>query len=154
MSRYDKYDPKVGGFRARLAADFAYTASNPDYSHADLDKLFAMGINATGQVGKFGTGTFPQFCGVMILTKPFAAGDVVDIMTDGEIVELLDAEILPASTLAGGQALYADFSLTTGQLAGAAQKAISDFYVGRTVEISSTGKARLVVRCSFNAEVA
>ena len=151
MSRYDKYDPKVGGFRARLAADFAYTATNPDYAHADLDKLFAVGMNTTGQIGKAGVTGFVNFVGVMVLTKPKAAGDVVDIMTSGEIVELIDAEILAGDLLSGGQALYASpATTTTGQLTAVATA--GNFYVGRTAEINSTtGRARLVVRSMFRA---
>lgn len=152
MSRFDKYSGVTGGFRARLAADFAYTANNPDRTHADLDKVFAMGMNSTGQVVKFGTGGNTEFCGVMVLTSPKAAGDVVDIMTAGEIVELVDAEILAANVLAGGQRLYADLALgVVGQLTNA--KAAGDYYVGRTAEINTTtGRARLIVRCQFVAE--
>jgi hypothetical protein len=148
MSRYDKYDGKSGGFRARLAADFAYTASNPDYAHVDLDKTFAVSLNSTGQVVKFGSGN-TNFVGVMILTKPKAAGDVVDVMTDGEIVELLDVEILSTDVLAGGVSLFADVSVADGKLA--MTSAAGDYYVGKTVEISTTGKARLVVRCGNRA---
>jgi hypothetical protein len=149
MSRYDKYDPKTGGSRAYLAANFGYTGGVPDFKHADLGKLFAVGVNASGQVGKFGSAGFTGFAGVMILTRPKAAGDVVDYMTDGDIIDLVDAEILAADTLAAGQRLYADVSTTTGQLT--AVKAAGDFYVGRTMEMLATG-ARLVVRCMFVAE--
>ena len=144
MSRYDKYDPMTGGFRAPLLANFAYTASLPDRKHADLGKLFAVALDNTGKISKFGSG-FPLFAGVMILTSPMAAGDMVDVMTDGEITDLIDAEILAVNTLGPGQALYGDVSLTTGQLTSV--KAAGDFYVGRTVETS-----RLIVRCSFNTE--
>lgn len=144
MSRYDKYDPMTGGFRAPLAANFAYTASLPDKTHADLSKLFAVALNGSGQVVKFGSAA-TAFAGVMILTRPMAAGDIVDVMTDGEIVELVDAEILAADTLGTGQALFADVSLATGQLVGQSNAA-GDFYVGRTVE-----SQRLIVRCEFIA---
>lgn len=147
MSRYDKYEPYAGGFRAPLAADFAYTASNPDKNHADLSKLFAVAENASGQIVKFGSAA-TAFVGVMILTEPKSAGTPVDIMTDGQIVDLVDAEILAADTLAAGQALYADVSTATGQLTSVS--AAGDFYVGRTVEFASA-MARLVVRCQFRA---
>lgn len=147
MSRYDKYDGKTGGFRARLAADFAYTASNPDYLHVDLDKTFAAGLSTTGLVGKFGA-SFPTFCGLLILTRPKAAGDVVDIMTAGEIVELLDAEILAADVLTAGTKLYADPAVNTGVLT---KVATANRSVGFTVELNATtGKSRLVVRCSIS----
>lgn len=76
MARYDKYDPYVGGFRAPLAADWL---------SADLNKPFGVGLNAQGQVVK-GNGT-TGIQGVLILTKALKAGDIVDIMTAGEIVE-------------------------------------------------------------------
>jgi hypothetical protein len=143
VSRYDKYDPMSGGFRAPLAANVGYTASAPDKNHADLNKLFAVAENASGQIVKFGSAA-TAFAGVMILTRPMAAGDIVDVMTDGEIVELVDAEILAGDTLGAGQALFADVSTATGQLA--ATSAAGDFYVGRTVELT-----RLIVRCEFIA---
>lgn len=147
MSRYDKYDPMSGGFRAPLAANFGYTASVPDKTHADLNKLFAVSLNGSGQIVKFGSGA-TGFAGVMVLTRPMAAGDIVDTMTDGEVVELADAEILSSDTLGTGQALFADVSVATGQLA--ATSATGDFYVGRTVEMIG-GLARLIVRCEFIA---
>lgn len=143
MSRYDKYENMGGGFRAPLAANFGYTASVPDKAHADLNKLFAVAENASGQIVKFGSAA-TAFVGVMVLTRPMAAGEIVDTMTDGEIVELVDAEILAADTLGSGQALFADVSTATGQLT--AVSAAGDFYVGRTVESS-----RLIVRCGFRA---
>lgn len=147
MSRYDKYDPMSGGFRAPLAANFGYTSGSPDKKHADIGKLFAVAENASGQIVKFGSGA-TAFVGAMILTLPKAAGDIVDIMTDGEIVDLADAEILAADTLGTGQALYADVSVATGQLTSVS--AAGDFYVGRTVEMIN-GLARLVVRCQYRA---
>lgn len=143
MSRYDKYDPYSGGFRAPLAADFGYTAGNPDKAHADLSKLFAVAENASGQIVKFGSGA-TNFVGVLILTEPKAATNYVDVMTDGEIVDLVDAEILAADTLAAGQKLFADVSTATGMLA--ATSATGDYPVGFTVELS-----RLIVRCSYLA---
>lgn len=142
MSRYDKYDPMTGGFRAPLAANFGYTASLPDRKHADLSKLFAAGLSNTGTLGKFDTTLFPAFCGVLILTGPKGAGDIVDVMTDGEIVDLVDAEIKGADTLGPGTRLYADTSVTTGLLT---TTAAAMRFVGFTVEIG-----RLVVRCSMS----
>jgi hypothetical protein len=143
LSRYDKYDPYSGGFRAPLAADFAYTGAVPNKNHADLAKLFAVSENASGQIVKFGSAAL-NFAGVLILTEPMAAGTMVDVMTDGEVVDLVDAEILAADTLAAGQSLFADSSTATGQLTAAS--AVGDFYVGKTVELT-----RLVVRCQFRS---
>ena len=76
MARYDKYDPKAGGFRAPVAV--AVTS-------ADFGKPFGVGIDANGRVVK-GAGT-SGVVGVMINTKAKAVGDIVDVMTHGEIVE-------------------------------------------------------------------
>lgn len=74
--RYDKYEPKGGGFRAPLAANFVA---------ANLNVGFGVGHDANGRlvIGAGVTG----IRGVLILTKAMSAGDIVDAMTDGEIVE-------------------------------------------------------------------
>ncbi len=77
MANYDKYDPKAGGFRAALEADWA---------DADLKKVIGVGLNAAGRVVKGAGNT--GLVGVLVLTKSLKAGDIVDIMTDGEIVDL------------------------------------------------------------------
>lgn len=76
MSRYDKYDPKVGGFRAVLAAD---------WSANELGKIVGVGLNASGEVVKGAGNT--GVVGVIVLTMARKAGEVVDVMTSGEIVE-------------------------------------------------------------------
>lgn len=76
MARYDKYEPIAGGFRAPLAANFL---------DADLGVALGVGLNANGQVVK-GAGTV-GVVGVLVLTKALKAGDIVDVMTDGEILE-------------------------------------------------------------------
>lgn len=79
MARYDKYDPESGGFRARLAAAWAAADGTP----------VAVGLDANGRVVP-GAGV-SGIVGVVVL-KGFhkAAGDVVDVMTHGEIVEVDD----------------------------------------------------------------
>lgn len=81
MARYDKYDPFSGGFRALLAEDFP---------KEDLNKVIGVGLNADGHLvpgaGRSGVR------GVLILTKARKAGDVVDVMTDGEIVDLHEGD--------------------------------------------------------------
>jgi len=141
MSRYDKYDPMVGGFRAPLAANFGYTSSLPDKAHADLSKVHAVGLSTAGLIGKFAT-AFPKFCGLLILTRPMAAGDIVDVMTDGEIVDLVDGEIKGADTLGPGTALFADTTGGGTNLLTTTSAAMIP--VGFTVEIS-----RLIVRCDL-----
>lgn len=74
MARYDKYDPVDGGFRALLAAN--WTGS---------DTPFGVGLDVDGHVVK-GAGV-TGVVGVLIKTGDALAGQPVDIMRDGEIVE-------------------------------------------------------------------
>lgn len=77
MSRYDKYNPKVGGYRAPLAADFP----------ADrVEHLVAVGHDANGRV-VIGAGANSKVTGVLVLTKARKAGEIIDVMTDGEVIE-------------------------------------------------------------------
>lgn len=110
MARYDKYEPIAGGFRARLNA--ALTLTNGAY-------FGAVSLNASGRVV---AGTGGQTGAVGVLVKNVArgpigqwgtalnggtpnsyapigaqAGDVVDIMTNGEIVDL-DPAVFVAGT--------------------------------------------------------
>lgn len=116
MGRYDKYDPKAGGFRAPLAADFAV---------GDIKTVFGVGLDANGRVVK-GAGN-SGVVGVLVLTQAKSAGDIVDVMTDGEVTD---------AGLTAGTAYFAataDGAVSTG--------ATGDIYVGHTVEAD-----RLVVR--------
>lgn len=79
MARFDKYDPKDGGFRALLANDWQ--------ADGDLETVFGMSLNASGHAVAGTDNGNTKLGGVMILTKVANAGDVVDIMTDGEVVE-------------------------------------------------------------------
>jgi hypothetical protein len=119
VARYDKYDPIDGGFRAPLAADWL---------EADLNEVFAVGLNAAGQVVK-GAGN-SGVKGVLVLTKVVRAGKVVDVMTDGEIVEM---DVNHAGITAG-TSYY-------GSAAGALTTVNTDKPIGHTVEAT-----RLVVR--------
>jgi len=86
MARYDKYDPISGGFRAALAADWA---------DADTNEPYAVGLDTNGRVVK-GAGT-TGIVGVLVVDGQLSptgtrislkkAGDIVDVMTAGEIVD-------------------------------------------------------------------
>lgn len=77
MARIDKYDPHVGGFRARLAANWLT---------GDVGAIIGVSLDANGRVVK-GAGT-QGIVGVCVLQKAYQAGDQVDVMTDGELVEV------------------------------------------------------------------
>lgn len=98
MSRYDKYDPKNGGYRAPLAADFL---------PANLERLLGVGHDAEGRVvlGAGATG----ITGVLVLTKARKAGEIVDVMTSGEVVEFGPTEEDPGVDFGtAGTVYYAD----------------------------------------------
>lgn len=141
-ARYDKYEPIAGGFRAPLAADLTFDAAG----HFGPK---AVSLNASGQVV---VGTAGQSGGVGVLIKNVPlypslgnvpgqinaavpvggkAGNIVDVMTNGEIVTI--------SGLAAGTTYYAaaDGSLT----ATAPGAGVNGYKVGHTVEAD-----RLVVR--------
>lgn len=137
MSRYDKYNPKSGGFRAALNA--AWNATSGPASVTDLGRILVVTLNASGRVIKATAAT--DVAGVLIVNHAMAAGDIVDVMTDGEIVELAAADIQGATAPTAGTQYF--FDATAARLAATAPGAgVNGFYVGRTVEAS-----RLVVRC-------
>lgn len=116
MARYDKYDPVSGGFRAPLAAAFT----------TPLNTALGVGLDVNGRVvlGAGNTGVV----GVMVLTRAMVAGDIVDVMTDGEIVE---------AGLAAGTVYYA------AAAGGVISTTNTGVRVGHTVE-----GGRLVVRAA------
>jgi len=123
MSRYDKYGPKTGGFRA--ATSIAWTS-------ADFGKIFGVGLNASGQIVK-GAGN-SGILGVCIVTEAKAIGAILDVMTGGEIVEATLSD--GTTAIAAGTAVYsvpADGTLTV--------TATANKKIGFTVEAT-----RLVVR--------
>lgn len=118
MARIDKYDPVDGGFRAPLAADRAGAAA-PVGVGLDVNGRVVAGAGQTGIVG--------------ILCKPDAAkaGDIVDIMTHGELVEFAGA---------AGTTYYIDTA--TGAIdAVAPAVGVNKVRAGHTVEAT-----RLIVR--------
>lgn len=74
MARIDKYDPVGGGFRAPLAANRTGAAA-PVGVGLDVNGRVVAGAGTTGIIG--------------VLCKPdnANAGDPVDVMKDGELVE-------------------------------------------------------------------
>jgi hypothetical protein len=120
VARYDKYEPLSGGHRAHLAADWL---------EANLNKVVGVGLNASGQVvvGAGATGVI----GALVLTKLRRAGEVVDVMHDGEIVEM---DVNHAGIVAGTK-----YYLSA---AGAITTTNTDVFLGYTVEAT-----RMVVRC-------
>jgi hypothetical protein len=134
MGRYDKYDPKVGGYRAPLAADF-----DPD----DLEKVLGVGHDTNGRV-VLGAGN-SGITGVLILTKVRKAGDIVDVMTAGEIVEFGPSD--------SGSVAGTDFGdAGTVYYAAAADGVVTDTPAADSVKIGHTvGEQRLICRVEQTA---
>lgn len=120
MARYDKYDPISGGFRAPLAADVE--AEN-------VGVPLGVSLDAQGRV-VVGTGGQSGGVGVYVADSKKLAGDIADVMTAGEIVDV--------EGLAAGTTVAAAADGTIGAGAG--------FRVGHTVEAD-----RLVVRAGGTA---
>lgn len=136
MSRIDKYGPKTGGFRAPLNA--AWNATSGPGGVSDLDRVIVVALNGSGRLIKATTAA--SAVGVVCLNGAKNAGDVVDVMTSGEIVELGTADIQGATAPTAGTKYY--FDATASRLAASAPAAGTNaFYVGTTVEAG-----RLVVR--------
>ena len=116
MARIDKYDGVDGGFRAQLNG--AWTGSATP---------IGVGLNSSGRVvaGAGQTG----IVGVLCKPDDAAAGDTVDVMTDGELVQFGGA---------AGTVYSAD--TTSGAITATAASATKQ-QVGYTVEAD-----RLIVR--------
>lgn len=130
MSRIDKYEPLTGGTRAPLAA--AWPANR-------LNEVVPVGLDANGKVviGLGNTG----YVGVVLLTQVKAAGDIVDVGQDLDVVEFS-----PAVTAVAGTNYFADAATNTivagtGSLTGTAPATAGSKKIGFTVEAT-----RLVVR--------
>jgi hypothetical protein len=144
MARYDKYDPISGGSRAKLNAALTLTNGSIGPVAVSLNASGRVVIGTAGQSGLFGIlvknvakGPVGQWGTSLQGGTPNAyapigaqAGDVVDIMQHGDIVDL-DTDDYPA-----GSIIYA---AADGSLSDTS--AVGSFPIGWTVEAG-----RLVVR--------
>lgn len=141
---YDKYEPLAGGFRARLDAPLPLTnggfigavslKANGRVTPGSSGQTGVVGVLvknvAKGPVGSWGTDLSG---GTPNPNAPIGnrAGDTVDIMTNGEIVNL-DKTAFPAGSKVYAAAANGALSTTGGT---------GKFLIGHTVEAG-----RLVVR--------
>lgn len=128
MARYDKYDPYDGGFRAPLAAGIIL---------ANVEKILPVSLDTNGRVvvGAIGNS---GYVGVVCVSEVKNAGDIVDVMTDGEIVE--------CASLAAGTNYFVDaatglVAAGTGARTATAPVTAGSLIIGRTVELT-----RMIVR--------
>lgn len=148
MPNYDKYDPISGGFRAPLNADLTFTAAG------QMGPL-AVSLNSSGRV-VVGTAGISGCAGVLVKNVPLyprlgnipgainaavpiggKLGDIVDVMTAGEIVGV--------PTFTPGQKIYAIPG--TGVLTATATA--GNIPVGIMAEAG-----RLIVRVAFGVPAA
>lgn len=127
MSRFDKYDPVSGGFRAKLLV--AITS-------ADIGKIQAVSINTSGLV-VIGGAAETAVSGLICAVRAMAANEPIDVMTHGEIVE---ATKTGGTAFAAGDLVYAHG--TTGGVGVVDAASASGKIVGRMVELN-----RMIVRC-------
>lgn len=137
MSRYDKYGPKTGGFRALLNA--AWNATSGPSGVTDLYRVTGVAFNGSGRLIRATTAL--SCVGIVIVHGPKDAGSPVDVMTNGEVIELDGADIQGGTTPTAGTKYY--FDATAGRLVanGAPTAGTNYFYVGTTAEAG-----RLIVR--------
>lgn len=136
VSRIDKYAPLGGGFRAPLNA--AWNATSGPAGVSDLNRVIAVSLNGSGRLVKATTAI--GCVGVVCLPSAKDAGAPVDVMTNGEIVELDLNDLQAATAPVAGTKYYLD--TTAGRLTATAPVAGTNAtYIGTTIEAS-----RLVVR--------
>lgn len=128
VARYDKYDGMVGGFRAPLAA----AITNP----AQIGIPLAMSVDANGRAVIGGGNVGVR--GVYIADQVKAAGEIADIMTDGEIVDLDEAAFDPGVKYYGSTA-----GVVNATAAGGVEVGIT---VRDTAITTGIVRSRLVVR--------
>lgn len=124
MSRYDKYDPFDGGFRAKL---------NAALTSADVGKIRAVSLNSSGRVVIGGAGLV-DIRGLICPTEPMDAGAPIDVMTDGEIANATETA---GTAFTAGVLVYAHIDGTVDDTAASGKP------VGFTVELD-----RVIARCS------
>lgn len=126
MGRFDKVEPHIGNFRARLEANWLL---------ADVGVVRAVSLNASGRVVKANPAGSSGLKGVLALGMIRNARHTVDVMTSGEILDITALDIT-TGTLTPGANVYA--IRATGLLT---MTASGNVYIGHLVEAD-----RLVVR--------
>lgn len=79
MARFDKYEPRSGGFRGKLEAAIAA---------GQVGTPLGVWINASGRVQVGGAAAATDIVGVVCAVRPMSAREPIDVMTGGEIADL------------------------------------------------------------------
>jgi hypothetical protein len=80
MSRFDKYDPISGGFRAKLKLALSVSTA------LERERIFGVSVEAATGLLLLG-GAATAIVGIINVRESKAAGEPVDVMTHGEIVD-------------------------------------------------------------------
>jgi hypothetical protein len=132
VARYDKYDNEAGGFRVPLAA----AITDPTKIGVPL----AIGLDASG-LAVIGAGSAVGVVGVYVADQAKAVGDIADVMTNGEIVDLDEAAFDP------GKTFYAAANGTISATAAATSARVG-FTVGDRSLTTGVITSRLIVRAA------
>jgi len=130
MSRFDKYGPVVGGFRVPLNA--AILAAN-------VGKIQGVSVNTSGKA-IIGGSAAGAIVGLICAVRPMAAGDIIDVMTAGEIAE---ATMTAGTAFTAGALVYVHLDGTVDNTA------TLGVIVGKMIQLD-----RMVVRVPTVAIVA
>lgn len=139
ISRFDKYDPISGGFRAKLKLAFVVTGATPAITAVNKERIFGVSIEAATGLVLIG-GAIGAVRGVVNIREDKAAGDIVDVMTSGEIINFhfLNDGTTPSVL---GTPYHADAATGAPTTVSAANKGI-----GVLIADSVAGRNRLIVR--------
>lgn len=140
MARFDKYDPVSGGFRAKLKLAFVVTGATAAITAVNKERLFGVSIEAATGLLLIG-GAVGAVRGVVNIREDKAAGDIVDVMTAGEIINFHFLNDGTTPTVLGTP-YHADAATGAPTATAASNKGI-----GFLVADSVAGRNRLVVRC-------
>lgn len=127
MANIDKYEPLTGGHRAVLGVAIAA---------ADVRKVLPVGLDANGRVVRATGNT--GIIGVIVPQKAMNVGDIIDVMQDGEIVEM----DINHTGITAGTVYYADAATPPALTTVAPAVGANATRIGWTVSAT-----RLVVRC-------
>jgi hypothetical protein len=139
MSRFDKYDGVAGGFRAKLKLAFVVTGATPAITAVNRERLFGVSIEAATGLLLIG-GAAGAVRGVVNIREDKAAGDMVDVMTMGEIINFNFLNDGTTATVLGTP--YHSDAATGAPTATAA----SNKGIGVLIADSVSGRNRLIVR--------
>jgi hypothetical protein len=135
ISRFDKYGPLTGGFRAKLKA--ALVVATP----LDKERIFGVSVETATGLLIIG-GAVTAIRGIINVRESKAAGDVVDVMTDGELINQFFLNDGVTATVLGNP-LYIDAA--TGAISNSAAAGVNKLFGFRVAD--SPDKGRVIVRC-------